>query len=344
MRSWWVDNASTGAPTILVCTDDNGTLVGGIALEMDTVRIGPARVARLRVVGQGPLAPDHIDVLSAEGERTAVLRAVGTWLRTGDWVMDLDGLNATCELPWLLGAPVIAREPAPFLTLGTSDPVAELPGRLRSTIKRSAKRLARSGFEVVRVTATTDQSERAGSDATDALGAMRTDPFETALDTLFELHASRWEDESAWGHTSETLRRTLLAGLRCGEAVIHELTNGTEVIASELELVCGRRVAFYQAGRLTDHDYRGSGSVLKAAVLRWAISESMAEFDLLRGDDGYKDDWSDSSREVRRARRGFGPRGGPSAQVLNLWQRAAPSVADMTARITARGSSDSSAP
>jgi CelD/BcsL family acetyltransferase involved in cellulose biosynthesis len=70
--------------------------------------------------------------------------------------------------------------------------------------------------------------------------------------------------------------------------------------------VAGDRVAFYQAGRLTDHDLRGSGSVLKAEVVRWAAATGHGEFDFLRGAESYKDDWASSSRWVRRVRVGVG--------------------------------------
>ena len=133
-----------------------------------------------------------------------------------------------------------------------------------------------------------------------------SDGTEQALETLLALHDHRWQDRSSWGASDATLRRTLLAGLRCGGAVIHEITDGEKVIASEIELLAGMRVAFYQAGRLTDQEFRGSGSALKAEVLRWAVRKGMTEFDLLRGEDSYKDDWSNARREMRRVRTGYG--------------------------------------
>lgn len=311
LKSWWVDNAAEGEPAILTCHSDDGLLIGGAAFEVDEVTLGPLGVARVRVLGQGQLAPDHIDVLAAPGYRADVVAAVCRWLRSGNRIVDLDGLSGSCELPWLLNAPLLDRSDAPYLTLASADPVAELPGRLRSTIKRTTKRLARSGFEPRMVP--------------------RTDT-ERALETLFELHDHRWQDRSSWGASDTTLRRTLLAGLRCGGAVIHEITDGTEVIASEIELLAGRRVAFYQAGRLTDQEFRGSGSALKAEVLRWAVREAMTEFDLLRGDDSYKEDWSNARREVRRVRTGCGFMGLPASRAMNTWQDLAPSVERLASR------------
>lgn len=324
--SWFVENAARGEPAILTCHDERGRLVGGAPFELDRVGAVPCLtgatgnhpgVRRVRVLGQGTLAPDHVDVIAEPEHRPEVLAAVARWLRSGNWVVDLDGLSATCELPELLAAPVVDRTAAPYLRLGPGDPVAALPGRLRNSIKRSSKRLARAGFELRRV-------EPSGA--------------EDALDTLLRLHDHRWADRSSWGSQHDPgdrdrLRNTLAAGLRCGDAVIHELTDSETVIASELELLAGTRCAFYQAGRLTDHDHRGSGSVLKAKVLQWAVAQRMTEFDLLRGDEAYKGDWSNDRRELRRIRTGFGPAGRPAAWAMNRWQIIAPSVRRIAAKL-----------
>lgn len=311
LKSWWIDNAAGAEPAILTCHNDDGLLVGGAAFETDKVAPGPLGITRIRVLGQGQLAPDHIDVLAAPGYRSAVLAGVCRWLRTGNRIIDLDGLSGNCELPWLLNAPLLNRQGAPYLTLTSADPVADLPGRLRSTIKRTAKRLVRSGFEP-RMAPTTEA--------------------ERALEVLLRLHDHRWQDRSSWSASNATLKGTLLAGLRCGGAVIHEITDGEMVIASEIELLAGRRAAFYQAGRLTDKEFRGSGSALKAEVLRWAVRENMTEFDLLRGDDNYKDDWSNARREVRRIRTGYGLVGLPASQAMNMWRDLAPSVQQLKSR------------
>ncbi len=326
MKSWFVDNAVGGQPVILTCHDPTGALVGGVAFELDLVGAIPrgtglatrlTGVRRVRMAGQGVIEPDHLDVLSEPQHRVEVLAAVARWLRAGNWIVDLDGLSATCELPHLLAAPILSRTAAPYLPLATEDPVADLPGRLRNTIKRSSKRLARAGFAT---------HMAAPSEA------------ERALRTLLGLHDHRWADRSSLGPPPDrdnrsTLVSALTAGLRCGGAVIHELTDGTTVIASEIELLAGRQCAFYQAGRLTDREFRGSGSVLKAEVLRWAAENGMEEFDLLRGDEAYKRDWSTSRREVLRMRTGFGPLGRPAAWAMNRWHSLAPRARELANRV-----------
>lgn len=324
LKSWWVDNASSGVP-VIIAVRAGEDLVGGAAFELDT--LGPARtgVQRIRCVGQQNLAPDHIDVVAAPSERSRVVAAVARWIRDGDRVVDLDGLSASCELPWLFDARVIATDPAPYLTLDGPDPLATLPGRLRSTIKRSGRRLEKQGWRIERV----DNID--GADDHDADRSAR------AVADLLRLHDSRWRDRSALGSVRDPLSCALEAALALGDAVIHQLTDGATVIASELELLAGRRACFYQAGRLTDREYRGSGSVLKAAALRWAAEAGFEEFDLLRGADPYKDDWASGSRRLRRVRTGFGPRGAPAAAAMNLWKTASPAVHAATAALRGSG-------
>ena len=315
MSSWWVDNAAAGEPVILACVEPDGTLVGGAAFEADLVGPGPARVERLRCIGQGPLAPDHLDVLALPRRRREVLGAVGRWLRDGDRVIDLDGLTETCELPFLLDAPVVERTPAPYVALDEADPVDRLPGRLRSTIKRSGKRLAKGGFVVRRA---------------------EPDDAEQVLDRLMELHDDRWSEESSFSSGWDAFAAAAAAGMRAGSVVVHEIVDSDRVIASELEMVCGNRASFYQSGRLTDHEYRGSGSVLKAEVLRWARASGMSELDLLRGDEGYKHDWATAQRSVVRVRTGVGPRGRPTATAANAWKRHGPGLESTLQRIRPR--------
>ena len=288
LRSWWLGHAATGTPT-LVCCFDGDELVGGAAFETSAVGRGPASLQVVRSLGQGPLAPDHLDVVATERHAAAVTRAVLGWLhRPGTRVVDLDGLAADGRLGRALAGDVIETTAAPFAELG-DDLAAYLagrPGRVRSTIKRTAKRLDRDGVA----------HRRAGeTDVDEALGR------------LAALHDGRWSDESDFLTGWEQLERAARAGAALGDVAVHELvTDDGQVIASELDLSVGDRVAFYQAGRLTDHEWRGSGSVLRTRILEQAIADGATEYDLLRGDEPYKAEWSTGRRELLRCRFGVG--------------------------------------
>ncbi len=291
LRSWWLDHAATAAPTLLCCLDGD-ELVGGAAFETSAVGRGPLTIEVVRSLGQGPLAPDHLDVVAAQGHGPGVTRAVLGWLhRRGSRVVDLDGLAADGRLGRALRDDAIESVAAPFAELG-DDLAAYLagrPGRVRSTLKRTAKRLERDGV--------TDRAV----DGSDPVA------FDAALERLAALHDGRWADESEFLTGWAQLAGAARAGAAAGDVTVHELltADGT-VIASELDLTVGGRVAFYQAGRLTEHEWRGSGSVLRTKILERAAAEGATEYDLLRGDEAYKAEWSTGRRELLRCRFGVG--------------------------------------
>lgn len=303
LRSWWLGAAAAGAPRIVLCLEGD-RLVGGAAFEVDRVGRAGLSVERVRCLGQGPLAPDHLDVIAAPGQRAAVVREVVGWLRrAGQRVIDLDGLAADGALATVLAPYEIERVGAPFARL-PDDPaayLAERPGRLRSTVKRTRKRITGAGVEVRRVPA---------GDAGQA------------LDALARLHDHRWSDSSSFLDAWERFARAAATGMSDGSVVVHEAVGPDgEVIATELDLRAGRSLAFYQAGRSTDHEWRGAGSVVKADVVAWAIGEGLDEYDLLRGDESYKADWATERREVVRVRFGSGTAGRAVAAAARAWRR-----------------------
>lgn len=313
MLSWWVDHAAQGTPAIVCCTDA-GELVGGAAFELDRFGPGPAKVERVRFLGQGLLEPDHLDVIAVPERRDEVVAAVVGWLTSSSRMIDLDGLVEHSELQAALGARTLVTRAAPYLTLEAgTDPVAGLPGRLRNTINRTLRRFARDGIEARTV----------GPDDADR-----------ALATLIALHESRWEDDSLFSAGWDRFRRAAKPGIESGAVVVHELVDaGGEVVASEVELAAGNRLAFYQAGRLPRHDLRGSGTALKGHIIRYAADNGYREFDFLRGTENYKDEWASGERTVVRIRVGAGVTGRSATMVANAAVVASPRALAAVARV-----------
>jgi len=282
LRSWWLDHLAGGRPALVLVTA-GGSLLGGAAFELDTVGAGPLRIERVRMLGQGVLAPDHLDVVAAPGHHREVADGVLGWLRRrGQRIIDLDGLSADGTLATVFAPYVSDRTAAPWALLdGDADAyLAARPGAVRSTVTRSRKRFERDGVQVRTV-------------GPDGVGA--------ALDALAELHDERWSTGSTFLRAWTRFRAAALDGARRGEVVLHELVDADgQVVASELDLIVGDRVGFYQAGRRTEREWRGCGSVVRAAAVRHAADSGASEYDLLRGDESYKQDWATGRREVVR--------------------------------------------
>ena len=289
LRSWWLSAVATNEP-VYVLVLDGDRLIGGLPLERSSLR----GVEALTFLGSGPLEPDHLDVVAAPADRRAVAQEVGTWLgRRGNRMIDLRGVTGGSPLAELVPGfgTVSTLEVAPFVELtGTpKDYLAARGGRTRSTVTRTAKRLDKAGISFVTVN---------GADA---------DAVEAALSTLSRLHDGRWGDESGFLAAWQRFSAAAKAGAARGEVVFHELVDADgEPIAIEVDFEVANRTSFYQAGRTTEHDHRGSGSVLRYRIISRAIELGRDEFDLLRGGENYKTEWATSQRDLLRIRRGVG--------------------------------------
>jgi hypothetical protein len=275
---------------VFVLVLDGDDLIGGVAFQ----RLYKGSCEWIRLLGDGALEPDHLDLVAVPDRVADVVQAIAGWIRRpGNRVVQLQGL---VDASWLVGAlPGRARpellKVAPFTPLpgDMASYLSGRPGQVRSTVKRSTKRLASAGI-AARV-----------RDATDV---------DAALDDLHRLHDARWGSQSSFLDSWPKFSAAIRAGAAAGEVRFTDLADRDgRVVAIELELIVGRRASFYQAGRLDERDLRGSGSVLKAAVIDRLIDDGCTEFDLLRGDEPYKADWSAAHRRIMVARAGIGPLG-----------------------------------
>ncbi len=290
LRSWWLANVAEGEPRFVLVLDDDDELVGGLALQRST-RSG---IEWLQFCGSGPLEPDHLDLVAAMGSECDVARLIGEWLgRPGSRVIDLVGLVRGGRLEGVVPGwgTMTEIEVAPYARLPSTveSYMTTRPARMRNTVTRTNKRLTAKGvrFELV-----------------------RPDDFDAALESLRLLHDTRWGDESGFLSKWDAFSAAMRAGVAAGDVRFHRLVAPDEqVVAIEVEFVVANRMSFYQAGRLTDRDWRGAGSVLRFHVISSAIDEGMTEFDLLRGGENYKLEWSNGQRPLDRVRNGIGPGG-----------------------------------
>lgn len=290
LRSWWISNATGDTPVIL-CVFRGTELIGGAAFEVDQWGPDVLRMEKVRMAGGGLLAPDHLDLITAPGEHRTVSRHVLTWLlRPGNRLIDLDGLTADGFLASMFRDELVETSEAPLVELprDNAEYVAGRPGKVRSTIKRRTKQLVAAGV-------TFSTAERSDLDR--------------AITSFSTLHDLRWAELSGFLDAFERFSNVLRAASDRDEVLINELrTDSGETIAVEVDFRIGKRLFFYQAGRRTEHEWRGSGTVLRARIIERAIDDGMVEYDMLRGDEPYKAEWATTARKLSHHQLAVGSR------------------------------------
>lgn len=299
LRSWWLESVAVGAPRFLLVFD-GPTLLGGLALEADRL-LG---VPRLRIVGF-VLGADHLDLVALPGREAEVVASLARWFRRrGSRVIDLVGIGVASRVREALPPPVRSTQVdiAPWRLL---EPhwVARIfddEGELRHLLVRPLRRLRRAGVEHRIVTP-------AGSAA--------------ALERLRVLHAAQWGTRSEFLPAFEPFARAVGVGIERGELVLHELVVDDRVIATQAWFEVAGRLSYYQGGRDLARPWRGAGSVLMAFAVERGAASGCHELDLLRGDDKYKELWTDRSRPLLRLETGHGVVGRAAFRALPAARR-----------------------
>jgi CelD/BcsL family acetyltransferase involved in cellulose biosynthesis len=283
LRSWWL--AATGDPgSHFLLVVDDAQLLGGLALEQHH------RVSSIRVLGDGALCPDHLDLLAAPGHEAIVVSLLRDWLcRPGGRLLDLRGIRADSRLIEALPGRVRS-EPmaaAPFTALPDSAEAyrAALPSQFRRNLRKSTGRLEAEGVghRTVRGQAVLDR-----------------------LGTLHDLHRAQWEGRSNFLPVFDRFAAACTGGAAVDEVVVHELGTDELVVAIVWAFEVAGRVSLYQSARLTDLRWRDVTNVLLAAIIDDACDRGITEVDFLRGEESYKERFTPDHREMFRLVAGTG--------------------------------------
>ena len=297
LRSWWLTGAGgPGRHFLLVI--DGAHLLGGLAVEQRHPMLS------VRMMGSGPLCPDHLDLLAAPGHEAAVVSLLRDWLcRPGGRLLDLQGIRAGSRLIEALPGRV-RRQPmavAPFTPLPGSATAyrATLHAQFRKNLRVSAKRLAAEGM--------THQ-------------AIRGQAVFARLEILRELHQSQWGGRSNFLPVFDRFAAGFAGGCAADEVAVHELGNDDLVVATVTAFEVADRVSLYQSARLTDRRWRDATTVLLAAIIDDACTRGFSEVDFLRGDEPYKGRFAPDHRQMLRlvAGQGVGGRLGGVTQAATF--------------------------
>jgi len=291
LRSWWLEGtAGPGSTFLLVLSGEQ--LLGGLAVARGT-QLG---VDHVRLMGSGPLCPDHLDLVAIPGIESTVEGALVDWFsRPGGRFVELDGVVEGARLDAVVsqmgGQRWVDEGTAPWVELsGDFERYrSSLPSRLRNSLSRTSSRLKRLGARY---------------------HVAEPDSSAEAIEWLRRLHTSRWGPRSGFLPAFPLFAAAANVGIARRELVIHQLVIGNEVIATQAWFEVGDRASFYQSGRnSTDPQWRGAGNLLHAFVTERAFEIGFKELDLLRGNEPYKLEWTSRCRSLVGYRATKGARG-----------------------------------
>jgi CelD/BcsL family acetyltransferase involved in cellulose biosynthesis len=294
LKSWW-DAYGLGQPFFLTGWDSDR--LAGIAPFYRTP-VGEATftpLGLLRLVGDGSTDSDNLDFIVRRGLESDFLQAALDWLsdHSSEWdVLELSSIPAESGV-----ASALEREAAtrrwPCWRRETEHAIVPLPATpeeyfsgLSSNMRGSARSKVRrlESRHRVRLRRCENIEELPG-----------------ALETLYQMHGSRWQLRDEPGNFLLPERRKFYAAmasefLKRGWLDFWLLDVDERVVAAEFGFRYNGSYFFLQSG--FDSEYAGEsvGFVLKVQILRELIHQGVKYYDFLGGSDPYKYRWGAERR------------------------------------------------
>lgn len=273
---------------------EDGSLVG-LAPFAVARRRGRALLAHrvLQLIGSGPAAPDHLDLMVRVGHEHVAGLLWGAVLDEPSWdLVDLDRLRPESLLA---GVAIPRLEHSDRLMELSGCPTLQLPetwedyeatlGRnLRQNLRRYRRKLDwEAGAPVV---------ERLVSEPQEVAETM------AALTRLHQEVKAASGSGGAFGDLRMVAfcQQVAASFLRGGRLRLYRLDVGTDPIAVILCFRYGDVVSFYQTGYDRKYGKYGPGRRIMAYAIASVINEGAREFDFLRGDEPYKQAWGAEAR------------------------------------------------
>jgi glycosyltransferase involved in cell wall biosynthesis/CelD/BcsL family acetyltransferase involved in cellulose biosynthesis len=284
----WVQTAwrhEDGEALLVAVHDADGSLAGCLPL----TRKG----SQVRFAGQA-FDPDHLDVVAREGQGTSVARVALDALRAAG-VRDLDLRHVAEESPLRL---MVRHQAAPFGERAATICHALEP-RGRGFDEWLAPRFSKSSRQRFRK----QRREFFEREGAEVLHYTRPEHAREALERLWRLHVARFVGRETSSFATETQRRfheDLVQRLAAeGMLSIRILVAEGRDLAAEYAFRHRDVLFAYQGGADPDEGTASPGTVLFHEMLRaeWD-SGALREFDLLDGDESYKDPYADRTRNV----------------------------------------------
>ncbi len=274
---WVISWVETFSPEcIRVIEVRSGSMLVGLAPLLIYLR-GEERVLAFMAGG----ISDYLDLLvDAQCEREAVTAIFEAIQKLDRWTtLDLTDLPANS----VLHRPTLAQLAAQHdrcsslvLPATREELLQHLSKRQRANLRQAHSRLEKSGGALVEVA--------------------KAETLTEFLDDLFRLHASRWVRAGQPGVLADEKvkafhRKATPELLARGILRLYRLRSKDQTLAVLYALLGGSTVFCYLQGYDPDFAALSPGTYLMFAVMEDAILSGMNKFDLLRGEEGYKQHW-----------------------------------------------------
>jgi CelD/BcsL family acetyltransferase involved in cellulose biosynthesis len=332
-RAWLRSYGGYADPAVVVVRAPAGEIQGIMPLAQD--RAGRRRSLRF---GGSNLA-DHLHPVAARPEEQAVAAVAGTRLgaEISGWraiVLDNVEVDAGWWRAMMSAAPVslaavcFRQTTLPYLELPTSWE-AYLAGRSRNFRSQLGRKLR-----------ALEKSHEVSFRRSQAAPELKGD-----LETFFRLHDARWE--SRGGSTSASERtRTFhadfsAAALERGWLRLWLMEVDGDTVAAWYGWRLGARYSYYLAGFDPRWSDASVGLLLLAHTVREAIEEGASEYDLLLGEEAYKQRFATATRPVETVvlARSFHPTrmlAGAEAALWRAYRRLPPRIRERSQVVAGR--------
>jgi CelD/BcsL family acetyltransferase involved in cellulose biosynthesis len=283
LLSWW-DSYREGRTPLVLTAREHGELIGLLPLYLER---GPLGVRRARLMGDVFAGSDYLGLIARPADAPRVARALAEALRElGE--LQLEALCPDDALAAAIGgAKPLHRCPHVRTAGSPRDYLAARPEGTAHQLARRRKWLEKQlGYRIDRL---------------ETVPAIRE-----GMAILLFLHRARWALDAVGSRTFEGARaesfqlRASEALARRGWARIYVMHVGGTPCAVLYGFRHGDRLAYYQAGHDPAWRQRAVGTVLLGHIIEECFREGLREFDLLRGDEAYKNRWANGERFTER--------------------------------------------
>ena len=295
ITSWCAALDGKAKPAVVVAEDGTGRWRGLLPMARTTLPWGPVRLKVTDFAGAQVTTSDHLALVAAPPDADAVWECMRPWLESEARSTDVlrfsgmdDGLMATRvralgELPgWQVRGPVLGMTPF----LGLPNTYEEYEKGLSANRRQQLRRLNRRLH---------DQGEPVRFRTNDHVR-----PLDDVITDMTRLHSALWESRGLPGTLNQPAMQRFVrlfchAAHEAGWLRLHQLYLGERMVAAILVFHWGHTACYYQSGWDLAFGQLHVGELLLAHSIRCAIEEHMTIYDLLRGDERYKERYATGS-------------------------------------------------